>query len=483
MLWIGAPPWPCWVPQCVESYLRTGHVVSWWLYQKEERLEDLRHLRASPSGLLSRGALRLRDASEIVPYTVARHMFYHGMGEEGLWKGWAPFSDWFRYEVIARFGGWWVDADGVSVRNLASLTPQDAPSLRGSNALLFVTERHRLDRRKLGVCALPDPHDADRVNVRSQPRDAASAIAAGEKGTVAAPSFPSAKDRGIQEWGDWVSRVQESGLDLCLVTNSHFWAPAESPAMRELANDLRKRLEGYAQDVQARGPEAVKTGCSTIPNGNVGMVTFQRVALRILSAPQQPGRGSTVAAHRPRVLHWLAFNPVEATEAKRMHKVLAGAETLKGRCVYTVHIFRKVRDDWGELGLDVPRLEPQVSEEPPPKAVPAIRHKLRRPPKNSRRPSKGTPSPKFGSRRPRYASVTAVTMPAMVATTYQPPVWLDIDGRPELASEGVGSSSTTQALSGAEQILQCLEDDWDEAPSQPPSLERRRMRGKQQRTA
>ena len=29
-------------------------------------------------------------------------------------------------EVIARFGGWWVDADGVSVRSLRDLT-QDAP--------------------------------------------------------------------------------------------------------------------------------------------------------------------------------------------------------------------------------------------------------------------------------------------------------------------------------------------------------------------
>jgi len=28
--------------------------------------------------------------------------YYHGMGPEGKWAGWAPFSDWFRYEVLLR---------------------------------------------------------------------------------------------------------------------------------------------------------------------------------------------------------------------------------------------------------------------------------------------------------------------------------------------------------------------------------------------
>ena len=95
-LWVGELL-PAWVPRCVESYLSTGHRVSLWLYLQEERATDLKQV--FPEGLLANPRLQLRDANEIVPHSTARRMFYHGMGPERKWCGWAPFSDWFRYEV------------------------------------------------------------------------------------------------------------------------------------------------------------------------------------------------------------------------------------------------------------------------------------------------------------------------------------------------------------------------------------------------
>ena len=36
-----------------------------------------------------------------MPYDRAKRFFYHGMGPEGRFRGWAPFSDYFRYELEA----------------------------------------------------------------------------------------------------------------------------------------------------------------------------------------------------------------------------------------------------------------------------------------------------------------------------------------------------------------------------------------------
>ena len=36
----------------------------------------------------------------MVPYCDARRFYYYGIGTAGNWKGWAPFSDYFRHEFL-----------------------------------------------------------------------------------------------------------------------------------------------------------------------------------------------------------------------------------------------------------------------------------------------------------------------------------------------------------------------------------------------
>lgn len=56
--------------------------------------------------------VEVRDASEILPEDTVFANTGKGIGEGGF----AGFSDWFRYELMSRRGGWWVDTDVVCVR-------------------------------------------------------------------------------------------------------------------------------------------------------------------------------------------------------------------------------------------------------------------------------------------------------------------------------------------------------------------------------
>jgi mannosyltransferase OCH1-like enzyme len=118
-LWIGKSL-PEWVSSCVASYARTGHNVNWWRYPEERDPEQKTKDEVANANIV------VRDANEIVRYEIAKGMYFYGMGSEGKWEGWAPFSDLFRYAVIAQYGGWWVDADAVSVRSLADFTGSEA---------------------------------------------------------------------------------------------------------------------------------------------------------------------------------------------------------------------------------------------------------------------------------------------------------------------------------------------------------------------
>eukprot|EP00913_Durusdinium_trenchii_P027813 g26079.t1 len=92
-LWIGES-FPDWLPHCVASYIRTGHVINWWIYP-EERERDFELLQCNEVGqrLLASPLLRLRDANELLPLELARKMFFYGVGPERKWQGWAPFSE------------------------------------------------------------------------------------------------------------------------------------------------------------------------------------------------------------------------------------------------------------------------------------------------------------------------------------------------------------------------------------------------------
>eukprot|EP00928_Gymnodinium_smaydae_P037639 TRINITY_DN26095_c0_g1_i1.p1 TRINITY_DN26095_c0_g1~~TRINITY_DN26095_c0_g1_i1.p1 ORF type:complete len:429 (+),score=28.94 TRINITY_DN26095_c0_g1_i1:92-1378(+) len=346
-LWIGSEL-PDWVPLCVKSYLNTGHKVSWWVYSQERRA-DLERLQIR-GGILDHTNLRIRDADRIMPFERASKMYYQGMGPEGKWQGWAPFSDWFRYEVLARYGGWWVDADGVSVRNLRDLTP----SLDSGTSLVVCTEMHRLDRRSLGAVGVAFPGSEAKSTVSVTPE---------------IPTGLSQREQ-IQKYRSWIDLTFAAGLDVCLVTNNHiFVAQPKSLIMLELAKTMLALLEKYAAEVESHGVEAVKqlrNGSSwcAISSGLVGMQEYQRCVRRLLEkTSQSEGLASQI---RPQLLHWAVFNPVSAKDPLRMHRVLAGRETLKGSWVRSVHIFRQVRDEWKTQRLGLPSMTPVTSDENPP---------------------------------------------------------------------------------------------------------------------
>jgi hypothetical protein len=81
---------------CVRSFLRFGHPFHLYVYE--------------PAGDVPEGAT-IRDAREIVD---EKFIFRH---QEGWGKGsLAGFSDVFRYELLLRRGGWWVDMDVLCIR-------------------------------------------------------------------------------------------------------------------------------------------------------------------------------------------------------------------------------------------------------------------------------------------------------------------------------------------------------------------------------
>jgi len=255
--------------------------------------------------------------------------------------GWAPFSDWFRYEVIARHGGWWVDADGISIRSLRSLSVT-APRVDEAQHV-FCTERHRLDRRTIGAVAVPHPQS--RLDVDAQ-------------------AFDSPQDtHNLSGFKTWVKSMRSAGQDICLVTNSHFRAPRGSTFLRHLADQMRERLLRYRQDLEQGGLDAVRKvnaaghGHAALPGSNIGMTLFQRSVRELLR--------SGVARHeRPCVLHWEVFNPVDATDHKRMLRVLQGEEALMGHWIHTVHTFRQVRDAWRKEGVQGFVCKPRVEDGP-----------------------------------------------------------------------------------------------------------------------
>ncbi len=94
-LWIGESLSP--VEQlCIRSFLANGHDFHLYTYQP---------LKGVPPGTV------LRDANKILPES---SIFTYQTGASlGSVAG---FSNWFRYELLHRRGGWWADLDMVCLR-------------------------------------------------------------------------------------------------------------------------------------------------------------------------------------------------------------------------------------------------------------------------------------------------------------------------------------------------------------------------------
>lgn len=89
----------------INSFLKNGHEFHLYVYQ---------HINNIPLGTI------LKDANDIIPFT-DKFSISQGFGEGSL----APFSDYFRLNLLQKKGGWWVDLDVVCLKNFAELTSQE----------------------------------------------------------------------------------------------------------------------------------------------------------------------------------------------------------------------------------------------------------------------------------------------------------------------------------------------------------------------
>jgi hypothetical protein len=82
------------------SWRAHGHAVHLYAYEEPDNL---------PAGVT------VLDAAALVP---AREVFRHSPRAQRGEGGYGGFANWFRYELLDRRGGWWVDTDVVCLRPL-----------------------------------------------------------------------------------------------------------------------------------------------------------------------------------------------------------------------------------------------------------------------------------------------------------------------------------------------------------------------------
>src|SRR5438552_2563957 len=93
----------------IGSYLANGHEYTLWTYTPVEGI---------PDGVIH------RDAQEIIPPS-----------DIGKFQNLANFSDWFRYWVLLKQGGWWSDMDVLCLRPY-NLTQEHVFALESSDPFL-----------------------------------------------------------------------------------------------------------------------------------------------------------------------------------------------------------------------------------------------------------------------------------------------------------------------------------------------------------
>jgi len=89
----------------INSFLKNGHQFHLYAYE---------HINNIPPGTI------LKDANDIIPFT-NRFSITEGFGKGSI----APFSDYFRLNLMQKIGGWWVDLDVVCLKNFAELSNQE----------------------------------------------------------------------------------------------------------------------------------------------------------------------------------------------------------------------------------------------------------------------------------------------------------------------------------------------------------------------
>lgn len=126
-LWIGPTLKPLHT-ECLQSFLKQGHSVDLYCYEK---------VQGVPSGV------NLRSAAEILP---AEMIFAY---QKGPGKGsFSAFSNIFRYALLFERGGIWIDTDVFCLR----------PFLFGTRPYVFASETLSTERERiLASCIIKSP--------------------------------------------------------------------------------------------------------------------------------------------------------------------------------------------------------------------------------------------------------------------------------------------------------------------------------------
>lgn len=111
---------------CIKSYLKNGHDFHLYTYNEIHNL---------PKGLTQLDANEILDSSLIF---------------KDSYKGYASFSDWFRFKMLFQLGGWWVDMDAICIQYFDI-----------KEQYCFSTEKDRENKRKVNIGAIKSPAGAE----------------------------------------------------------------------------------------------------------------------------------------------------------------------------------------------------------------------------------------------------------------------------------------------------------------------------------
>lgn len=153
-LWIGAA-FSNLEKLCVRSFIDNGHEFHLYVYAE---------VAGVPAGVV------VCDANEILS---ADKIFYHKGGSV------AGFADWFRYQLLAERGGWWVDMDVVCLRQFnfgRELVLNECEDGLYTNTIIRAPAGHKLMREMARVCSQHPRRAGSRFGAVGGPRPLSRAI-------------------------------------------------------------------------------------------------------------------------------------------------------------------------------------------------------------------------------------------------------------------------------------------------------------------
>ena len=102
----------------INSFLKNGHDFHLYVY------DDIMGI---PDGVVVKDANEILDSNKIFKHKIMGEKEGGSVGPEGF----AGFSDWFRYSLLYKKGGWWSDLDSVCLRKYDILRPYFFTTLNG----------------------------------------------------------------------------------------------------------------------------------------------------------------------------------------------------------------------------------------------------------------------------------------------------------------------------------------------------------------